>query len=515
MNTILNLIRQIWDKLFILLGVFFVLFPASPFNVQYASRDSGAFLYVGWRILNGELPYKDVWDHKPPLIFYIDALGIMISNESKWGIWLIEFLSLSLAAFIAFAIIRNTFGIAPALISTTIWLSTLALLIGDGNMTTEYALPLQFIALWLARGIGTPRLTPLHWFLIGFTGGIAFSLKQTTIGIWISIVLFLIIYNIRFRNFKEIFSKLSILLSGFLVVITFWIVFFGLQSGLQEFWDVAFRYNLFYSFVVEGMPQRLLSVIIAIRPLSETGLLQFAGFGYLYSLLLVRFKNESIKSWLSLLTISLINLPIEFALIAIPGRPYYHYYMTALPALSIFAGIAFWIIFTSSLIRSLSNATRILFVLGTITVILFAFGGSYGRAVFNIRKVDQQARIVARIQSMTKPGDTVLVWGAESAINYFSGRASPTRYVYQYPLYTNGYTSEEIILEFLDSIIKNRPKLIIDTKNEGMPIYQFPIQTEKITKRIQYIQCSYKAIDIIKGIDWLIYEYANKSDCVL
>jgi len=111
-------------------------------------------------------------------------------------------------------------------------------------------------------------------------------------------------------------------------------------------------------------------------------------------------------------------------------------------------------------------------------VILFAFGGSYGRAVFKSRKVDQQARIVARIQSMTKPGDTVLVWGAESAINYFSGRASPTRYVYQYPLYTNGYTSEEIILEFLDSIIKNRPKLIIDTKNEGLLIYQFPIQTK-------------------------------------
>lgn len=51
----------------ILLGVIlFVLIPVTPTNMPIASRDSGVFLYSGWRLTNGDIPYLDFWDHKPP-----------------------------------------------------------------------------------------------------------------------------------------------------------------------------------------------------------------------------------------------------------------------------------------------------------------------------------------------------------------------------------------------------------------------------------------------------------------
>jgi hypothetical protein len=58
-----------------LLGTLIVLLPNNPNNMTLPSRDSGVFLYVGWRLLQGDIPYRDIWDHKPPLIYFVDALG--------------------------------------------------------------------------------------------------------------------------------------------------------------------------------------------------------------------------------------------------------------------------------------------------------------------------------------------------------------------------------------------------------------------------------------------------------
>jgi hypothetical protein len=42
----------------------------------FIGRDSSLFLYVAQRIQDGGLPYRDVWDHKPPLIYYFGVIGL-------------------------------------------------------------------------------------------------------------------------------------------------------------------------------------------------------------------------------------------------------------------------------------------------------------------------------------------------------------------------------------------------------------------------------------------------------
>jgi len=63
-------------QIFIALLVFAILLPESPLYKLYLERDSGVFHYVGWLITQGKIPYRDVWDHKPPVIFFINALGL-------------------------------------------------------------------------------------------------------------------------------------------------------------------------------------------------------------------------------------------------------------------------------------------------------------------------------------------------------------------------------------------------------------------------------------------------------
>lgn len=54
-------------------------------------RDQGLFYYAAreW-LLRGQVLYRDVWDHKPPVIYLIHMLAIALFGEHMWGIRLIE-----------------------------------------------------------------------------------------------------------------------------------------------------------------------------------------------------------------------------------------------------------------------------------------------------------------------------------------------------------------------------------------------------------------------------------------
>lgn len=50
-------------------------------------RDQGLFYYAAreW-LLRGQVLYRDVWDHKPPVIYFIHMLTIAVFGEHQWGI---------------------------------------------------------------------------------------------------------------------------------------------------------------------------------------------------------------------------------------------------------------------------------------------------------------------------------------------------------------------------------------------------------------------------------------------
>jgi len=132
-----------------LLGAITSLFPSNPGNMTLPSRDSGVFLYVGWRLLNGDIPYRDVWDHKPPLIYFVDALGIALTPGSLWGIWLLQLLFIFFTLLFIYKLLDQEFGVYSALAGCIILASGLLTVLEKGNVTEEYALVFQMLCLWL------------------------------------------------------------------------------------------------------------------------------------------------------------------------------------------------------------------------------------------------------------------------------------------------------------------------------------------------------------------------------
>ena len=99
-------ILQIILIIFVLLFIAFVICMQSPLNpfakVPIAGVDSSVFKYIGWRMHNYEILYKDIFDHKGPIIYFINYLGVFISYDR--GVWFIEYLFMFASLFLTYKI---------------------------------------------------------------------------------------------------------------------------------------------------------------------------------------------------------------------------------------------------------------------------------------------------------------------------------------------------------------------------------------------------------------------------
>lgn len=502
---ILRIINRIWDKLLVTIGVLCALLPTSPLNMPSPGRDSGVFLYIGWRILNGELPYRDIWDHKPPVIFYLNALGLAIADGSRWGVWIIEFIAVFFAAFIGFKLVKRSFGAGPAVMSLFLWLVTLVFVIDEGNRVTEYALPLQFILLWLVYDVD--KRLHIRWFLVGTIIAISFFTKQTTVGIGIAIILYLTIHRIAEGQMRRWIREVLFVLGGFLTIVIVTVAFFYLQGALGHFWSAAFKYNLVYS-IYRRYHSRFLTILFELAPLSRAGLLQFSLIGYVTGLLLVRYKRSVMGRWCGLLSVCLLDFPIELILVSVAGIIRPHYLMTLLPVLSIFAGLACWVFFSQLSYWGISKNAKSLFVLGMAVAFSWSSLSAYYNQVVAFRGARQNP-IVSYIRAATSQDEYVLLWGAQTEINYLSQRRSPTRFAYQYALYNPKYVNLQMVEEFLNDVISRSPKLIIDTRDPLTPMYEFPVESRTTRLAIEFLRSRYRRVGEMGT--WTIYEYAGEK----
>ncbi len=346
----------------------------------------------------------------------------------------------------------------------------------------------------------------------------AFFTKQTSIGIWIAIIIHLTFNRIITHQGKRLLKEtLHMIIGGSLVAIAI-LIFFSVQGSFQQFWSDVFKYNFVYATTLTGIMNRLSPIIDGIKVLTSTGLFQVSLIGYLLAVILVLRNKSIIRNEVALLSIGLIDLPIELILVSSSGETYPHYYMTLLPSLALFTGLLFWVLISSLSSWGIPNFYKYCFSFGVLGIFLWvSFSGTYSRVMFyrhNLHNSDN-AVAISYIKSITAPEDFVLLWGAETTVNFNARRASPTRYVYQFPLYKQGYSSEKMIMDFLDDIIHNNPRLIIDTRNPETPIFDFPIQTEAIKERILDIQQHYRAIKNIEMQNtdtWTVYEYVGMGN---
>ncbi len=506
-------IREIVVPILIsMIGTIIALHPSNPSNATLPSRDSGVFLYVGWRFLSGDVPYRDIWDHKPPLIYFVDALGIALSPNSLWGVWFLQAIFIFFTLFIIYKLMEKEFGICAALSGTIILSSGLLTILEMGNVTEEYALVFQTLCFLLFVSARKNDF-PIHTsFWIGLLGGLAFNFKQTTIGIWITYALFLLVFRLLQRKlpFKDILS----LVAGWTIPSVVFVIYFASRNAALDYWEQAFLYNFIYIGKHEGI-RRLIPVFIKgfaylrhgwVLYLSILGWL--AGFGYVW------LKRKVFAEIHPLVLIALIDLPIEILLIMVSGRSILHYYLTPLPVISILTGVLVFI--TPSLIGKIpgmSSQTIQRWVPGIMLAVVFL--GQFGQIKHYpeyVRGMNDKdyAPVIEYIVDNTNKDEKVLIIGAESVVNFLARRESPTRYVYQYPLALLG--RRLMFEEYFNQIVENKPILIIDTRGRTRleeKLYE-PLQkrSQVVRDGVKYLSENYE--QVAQFGEWFVYRLKGK-----
>ncbi|MBR2879368.1 MAG: hypothetical protein IKC02_01705 [Oscillospiraceae bacterium] len=247
----------------LILSVFFVaamfVFSCytSPLYPNYFGWDSAIFSLLGKGMLAGKELYTELFDHKGPVIFAIDALGHFIGGRS--GIFVLQCLSgIITLCFLYFTgkMLRPKGDYKWAIEAVFLLLCTGGVLfytMESGNLTEEYSLPFiscacYFFAKYAINAKDDPK-HPKAWAVVYGAAFAVLSLLRLNNAITVMAGVFaILVYLIYRKQYINLLWNLLFGLIGILIVYIPTFTYFYLNSSLNEMIYATFNHN----FIIVG-----------------------------------------------------------------------------------------------------------------------------------------------------------------------------------------------------------------------------------------------------------------------
>ncbi len=310
---------------------YLLLFSAStsPLFPDWYIYDSAIFMKVAKTVVDGGRLFVDVFDHKGPFIFWINATGLILGGRT--GVFVLQCIFL----FFDILIIQKLSGLflsdgRKQVLVMALGGVFLSFSLSNGNLTEEYSLPFILLALYFfVKDVldgGAPRLSHSFFYGIGISY-MFFMRMNNAVSIYGMIVcwVFILIRDKRWDLLvKNILSGLLGIISVALPVILIFVV----QGSFDEMWYATLVYNLEYS-----------SDVIYVRNFKD--LKTFAHIIINFSPIIIsmlaifRFCRMPELKW-SFEFISILNILSLFL-----GQGYNHYFMVYQPLVVLMLSVFF------------------------------------------------------------------------------------------------------------------------------------------------------------------------------
>ncbi len=481
--------------------------------------DSGCFMYMGKYWKEGLIPYKDMWDHKGPVLYLLNMIGVIIGG--KEGVIFLQFFLSSMSLMYMYKAFQKYVHQLPAFFIATIGLLLLLLLHQTANQTEQWALFFQGLSMFLYfKHFHLAIKDRKIWLVLGFLMGCVFLIRPNQIALYMTIVIAEVVYSYFNKvKFKILFTYGILMLFGFLIPLIAFGTYFMVHNAFHEMLDCMFTFNFIYA--DSGKSTTIVDNIkVALTTIPFFWLVIFCIL-FNYGLYILKYKYVKRENWFLLLFASLW-LVFEMYLSSLAGAYFLHYYIQ-------------WIL--PMLLMSVSFINSLQFIINDkkslkkwqllLSVIFFIFA-AYTAVKNHAKQMDvlkaykennmAREKVAAIVAANSEKDDYMLEWGRVDGINFMAGRRSPSRYLYPYALDTKGYTNNKKVAEFCDEIKLNQPKFIIDASKFGrFPRFNLhdrdsfyrmnPESKELIPENInefyQYVEDNYNYTETIG--DMLIY----------
>ena len=475
--------------------------------------DSSVFAYIGWAMHRGLMPYRDIWDHKGPLLYYLQFAGMSLWSTSTFGIGLLELIAWSFAFFLLYRLIAS---FAPFHMSLGIGFLSCVFatrFAEGGNLTESWAL-LPLAAAHYASWRWSQATSPT-WCAaaLGICSASIFWLRPNMAAyplIAISIMLFEDRRDLGLGAAARQFAVAGAAALGFTIVVLAPLYRWGV---FHEFVGAYFGYNAAYSGAL-SLSMRVLHTQQLLTQLFAVGIAMLGTAGWVLALKRRPEESSIVPGIPSGYRRTLIfSLPLEIAAVSLSGRDYPHYVLPLLPTFSILA--AWFLCELDGFDKSNMGRRALAFAL-LMGLCPFAVASYLGDAAHSLEApAPEYVQIIRFIQRATSPKDKIIVIGGVEAayVTYSTQRLPASRYVYQYSLtdVANPAASDQR-RQFLCDLVSNRPAIIVsgdallgilcasaadcNQRNDGPPVSDFGYDSRLIPHLLrETIASQYRPFD--------------------
>jgi cellulose synthase/poly-beta-1,6-N-acetylglucosamine synthase-like glycosyltransferase len=209
--------------------------------------DSNFFQLTGKLILEGKVPYRDFFDHKGPFVFYIEALGYLISP--KYGMYVLALINLT---FIFFVFQRTTDCFSLGRFASMAGVFSLAMLIGwtyEGNTICEMTLSFVILPLYLyVRALKQGNDKDFLWanFINGLSLSFAVFTRATDCLVNAGFFLFFVVEMIRKKRPGFLFANAGLACLGAILLSIPPLAVSFAQGTLKLMFDASILANIHY-----------------------------------------------------------------------------------------------------------------------------------------------------------------------------------------------------------------------------------------------------------------------------
>lgn len=276
--------------------------------------DQNCFMTVGKGMMNGLVPYRDLFEQKGPLLYLLHGVAWLISPDTWTGVYILE--SLFLGVFLWYYWrIWNLYGRRRLSMA---WMPVLAVLVtvttsfASGDNVEEYCIALMAVSLYdylrylkeyPKNGGHMERGTLL---LHGTLAGCVLWMKYTMLGFWFAWMATVFFCLILKKKWKEALLDCVWFLAGMLGIATIpWVIYFGVHGAIGDWLYAYFYCNIFaYSSGGVSLASRITFTweVVAAAMAGHAGLSASIGAGYVYLLAV----PKKLPHWFSKISLLLL-----------------------------------------------------------------------------------------------------------------------------------------------------------------------------------------------------------------
>lgn len=433
----------------------------SPGLVLGAPLDAAVFVFAGVRIRDGSMPYRDLWDHKPPGAYLLNALGQMVLPWiDPWLVsWILTVVFTSAAILLVDSLLRRRLSSGVASCWSVVCVVGVAchpVALG-GGATESFALLPLIAALWAIA------ILPRSWR------------RSAGVGCLVSLACLISMQSLPAAAVLAVAAaageggpaaagrRFVAMVAGGLVLpllVLGWLVVGGAAG---DAFDQIVTYNAAYRASSPGLAAFLPVTAMYLACVAVPAAVTVVR-------MVLRPRSFGAVEW------SCLAWTVAYAAyVGYQDRIFLHYLILSVPPLTLLAAPGMqWLWarlwsrdpYVRSLAFSVAAATAFAFLISA-TVASHLTDVTLTEAS-NTRA--SSTATAAWIRANTSASATLFVWGDDPDLYLTADRAAYDRYVYQFPMVTAGYWSSDRTAT-LAQVWRSSPPAVIVEVPAAVPMF--------------------------------------------